>query len=277
MKPQKLKDILKDKLTKLESNYVPRAYDIIGDIAVFERFPAELIKKEKIIGNALLGFHPHVKVVCRKTRKYAGKFRLPKLKIIAGEKRKETVHKESGVMLKLDVEKVYFSPRMASERLRIASQVKPRENIMVMFSGCAPYPLVLSKNTQAKEIYGIEINPIAHRYALENARLNKAVNVKLFLGDVKKVIPRLKKRFDRILMPLPKGGENFLEDCFKATRKNTIIHFYDFEHEDELKKSQEKVDKACKRAGKKYEILRIVKCGQYAPRFYRICADIKLK
>ena len=38
-------------------------------------------------------------------------------------------------------------------------------------------------------------------------------NIKLIKGDVKKVIPKLvklKQKFDRILMPLPKRAEDFI-------------------------------------------------------------------
>ena len=86
----------------------------------------------------------------------------------------------------MNVEKVYFSPRLSEERKRIFQQVKNNETILVMFSGIAVYPIVISKNTKAKAIVGIEINPIAHKYALENLKLNKISNVKLFLDDVKK-------------------------------------------------------------------------------------------
>lgn len=276
MKRQKLSVMLKGILPAKHLNHAPRAYDMVGDIIIFEKFPKELVSREKAIGASLLKSHNHIKVVCRKTRKYSGKFRLPKLKIMAGEKRKETLHKESGVSMKLDVEKTYFSPRLSSERLRIASLVNENESILVMFSGVGPYQLVLAKNTKAKEIYGIEANPTAYKYASENIKLNKISNVKLFLGDVRKIIPKLDKKFDRIIMPLPKGGEKFLKDAFKAAKKNAIIHLYCFAHQDEFKKSEEKVLRACKESNKHCKILKITKCGQYAPRSYRLCIDFKL-
>ena len=44
----------------------------------------------------------------------------------------------------------------------------------------------------------------AHKYAIENVKLNKLENVKLYLGDVKQVLPRIRKSFDRVLMPCPR-------------------------------------------------------------------------
>ena len=111
---QNLKYYLKNKLTNKELKLVPSSFDIVGDILIFSEFPKELTKKEKIIGNAILENYNHAKTILKKTKKYSGKFRTPKLKVIAGEKRKESVCKENNVFIKLDVEKVYFSPRMAS-------------------------------------------------------------------------------------------------------------------------------------------------------------------
>jgi len=269
-----LRYYLKDKLKNDELELVPSSFDVVGNILIFSEFPKELLKKEKIIGETILKNYPRIKTVLIKTKKYSGKFRTPKLKVIAGENRKETIYKENDVFIKIDVEKVYFSPRMSSERKRISELIKPNESVLVMFSGSAVYPLVMAKNSKCKEVYGIEINPVAHKYAKENIKKNKLENkIKLFLGDVKKVMPKIKKKFDRIIMPLPKGGENFLGLALKYIKNKGLVHFYDFGHEDEMYKAGEKIKAACQKSGKKPKIIKTIKCGQYSPRFYRICVD----
>jgi tRNA (guanine37-N1)-methyltransferase len=268
----KLKGILKNKLSKKELEILPSSFDVIGDILIFSDFPKELVKKEKLIGNMLLKIHKHIKVVAKKTRKHSGVYRLKKIKIIAGEKRKITTHKENDVRLKLDVEKCYFSPRLGSERLRIAKLVKKNEDILVMFSGVGPYCLTIAKNSKFKEIYGIEINPVAHKYSVENLKLNKVVNIKLFKGDVKKVLPKIKKKFGRILMPLPKGAESFLDLAKSKIKKNGIIHFYDFSDEKDF---PEKSISEIKKVFRRFRVLKKVKCGQYGPRRFRVCIDFK--
>ena len=273
-----LKYYLKGKLSEKELQSVPTSFDVVGDILIFSDFPKELAKKEKMIGEVILKTYTYIKTVLKKTKKYSGKFRTPKLKVIAGEKRKETICRENNVFVKLDVEKVYFSVRMSSERKRVAELIKPNESILVMFSGSAIYPLVMAKNSKCKEVYGIEINPIAYKYALENIKKNKLENkIKLFFGDVKTVLPKLNKKFNRILMPLPKGAESYLNLALKHIKKNGIVHFYDFLHENEFSKAYGKIENVCKKTDKKYKILNTVKCGQYAPGFYRVCVDFCVK
>jgi len=274
--PGKLKDILGKKLTKKELSLVPSSFDMVGSIIIFSDFPKQLSKKEKIIGNEILKNFRHFKSVFKKTKKYSGKFRTPKLKLLAGSNSKETVHKENNIRLKLNVEKVYFSARLSEERKRIAKQVKNNESVLVMFSGIAPYPIVISKNTKAKEIIGIEINQIAHKHALENLKLNKIKNVKLILGDVKKVLPKIREKFDRIIMPLPKGAENFLGLALNKIRKNRIIHFYSFAEENNYNNIKKIINNECEKKKKRCKILDIVKCGQFSPRVFRLCVDFRV-
>jgi len=226
----------------------------------------------------VLQLHKNVKVVCKKIKKYSGTFRTPILRIIAGERRKETIHKENNIQLKLHVEKVYFSPRSSNERKRITTLIKPGESVLVMVSGCAPYPIVIAKNTKAESISAIEINPTAHAYAEENVKLNKANNIRLYLGDVNDIIPKLKNKFDRILMPLPKSADNFLDTAISAGKKGATIHFYDFLHEDDIPKAAvKKIEKACKNLNRKYKIINTVKCGQFSPRTFRVCVDFVIQ
>ncbi|MGV8169367.1 MAG: class I SAM-dependent methyltransferase [Candidatus Nanoarchaeia archaeon] len=270
-----LKVLLKDKLSAEEFESLKTSFDAVGTIAILE-IDDDLRKKEKIIAEALLESNPNIKTVLRKDDKHGGEFRTQKMVWLAGEKTKETIHKENGVLLKLNVETVYFSARLSTERKRIAELVKPGEEILVMFSGCAPYVCVLAKNTPAKNVLGIEINPEGQKYGLENLKLNKIKNAELICGDVKKEAPKLNRTFDRILMPLPKSAGDFLDSALLLSKKGTIIHFYYFLPEDQFAEAERLVDEACKRAGKKWKKITLVKCGQHAPRVFRICLDFQV-
>jgi tRNA (guanine37-N1)-methyltransferase len=275
-KPTTLTKEVGKKLTKKELAVLRRAFDITGSIAILE-IPEELKEKELIIADTLLKIQKNVKTILKKAGIHDTEYRTQQMKYLAGEKTKETIHKELSTNLKLDVEKVYFSPRLCTERKRIAEQVKPGESILVMFSGCAPYPCVLSKHTKAADIIGVEINPAGHRYGKENIKLNKLKNISLFKGDVRKVVPTLKRKFDRIIMPLPKSAGDFLDIALNASKKGTIIHFYAFEQTGKFKTAHNRIKKECKKQKLDCRILRTVKCGQHAPRTFRICVDFKIK
>lgn len=266
-------EFLKDKIPEKYFSDLPNSYDMIGSIIIID-INENLKEFEKIISDSLLKTHKSIKTILKKIGIHEGEFRTQKLKYLAGINTKETIYKENNTMLKLNVEKVYFSSRLSTERKRIYKQINFDEEILVMFSGCGPYPLIISKNSKAKNIIGIEKNPIAHKYALENVELNKVKNIKLYNGDVKLIVPKLTKKFHRIIMPLPKNADTFLEYAFMVSKKNTIIHLYDFVDEKELNYSKDKVKKKANLYNIKYDIIKTVKCGQYSPGKFRICLDI---
>lgn len=192
-KQKNWKELLKEKLSEEEYSKLITAYDVVGTIAILE-IPPKLENKEKIIAETLLKTNKNIKTVLKKAGEHTGVFRTQKMNWLAGENTKETVHKENNVELRVDVEKTYFSTRLGTERKRITAQIKKDEHILVMFSGVAPYPLVFSKNTNAKNITGIEINKKAHELGEENIIINKAGNVNLIKGDVKKLLPNIYKQ-----------------------------------------------------------------------------------
>ena len=270
-------ELLAKVLSPKELMFLPRAYDVVGDILILE-LPGELKRKEKVIAEAYLKAHPSVKTVVRKSEIHGGVYRTRRVSVLAGKRKKETIYKESGLRFKVHLEKMYFSSRLVGERLRIARKVKKGEEVLVMFSGAAPYCCVIARHGKAKMVYGVEINPAAHEYAKGNIELNKLENrIKLFKGDVGKVLPRLKRRFDRIVMPLPKTGEKFLPLALKYVKKGGVIHYYNFLEEVKIKtEGVGRVKDICRKEKKRCRIMRSVKAGQHAPYVWRVCFDIKI-
>ncbi len=271
-----LKDLLKKDLTKKELNLIPRSQEIVGNILILE-IPEEIIKKEKIIAKAYLEYNRNITTVVKKQAIHSGLYRTRKVKILAGKKTKETVHHENGVKIKLHLEKTYFSARSANERLRIAKKVKKGEEVLVMFSGAAPFPLVIAKNSEVKKVYGVELNPLAHQYALQNVELNKFSNlIKIYQGDVRTILPKIRKKFDRIVMPLPKTSEQFLGLALKKAKIDTIIHLYTFASEEDFPKEAKNLRRICQENGRRVRVLNKVKCGQFSPNVFRVCFDLKI-
>ncbi len=270
-----LKEALSDVLPPEVLSKVKTSYDTVGEIAILE-IDRDLKEYDSLIGETLLSSNKKIKTVLAKDASHEGVFRTQKMRFLAGIDTRVALHKENGVVLEVDVEKVYFSTRLSTERKRIAELVRPGEKVLVCFSGCAPYPCVLGKKTSASKIVGVEINPEGHRLGLENVKRNKLTNVELICGDVLKVIPDVVDKygtFDRVLMPLPKSAEDFLDTVIPAVRKGGMVHFYAFLHRDEFSKAHNWIGESCKRLGRSFKILDTVKCGQHAPYTHRICVD----
>jgi len=252
--------------------FLPSSFDIIGDIAVIE-LPEELMQYGKQIGEAILKVHKHIKAVFAKGSAVSGEFRVRELIHLAGEKRTETLHKENGIKLKLDVAKVYFSPRLATERMRVFKKAKEGEIVFDMFAGVGPYSILLAKKVRL--VFACDINPWAVKYLEENKRLNKTPNVIPILGDVRKVAGRIKA--DRVIMNLPKFAHEFLRDAMLSVKSGGIIHYYGFSHEDNLfGEHEEKIKTVARELGRRVEFLERRKVRPYAPYQYNIAIDFKV-
>ncbi len=231
-----LKQILKDIIPEELLSKLKTSYDILGDVAIIE-VPEELESYEIQIAKAIVTIHKSINVVAKKTGAVSGDFRIRPLKIILclrnrqnKECNTETIMKENGIKIKLDPANVFYSIRLGTERNRIAEMVKDGENVLVMFAGVGPFALVIAKQKKAN-IVAVEWNPNAIKYMEENIKLNKKLkgNIQPILGDVRKVIPdKFKNWANRIVMPLPKTADDFLDVAIMASKNNALIHTYTF-------------------------------------------------
>ena len=196
------------------------SFDSIGDIAIVD-IPEEVQEKRKEIAHVLLT-RPFIKTVVQKSSRVEGEFRTRTYEYIAGEQKTETVHREYGLKYKVDINTVYFNPRLATERLRIARKVTPGEVVTDMFCGVGPFSIMISKFSEAEKIYAIDVNPEAIRFLKENININNVKNITPILGDAKEEIVKT-GHADRIIMNLPQKAFEFLPE---AVLHGDIIHYY---------------------------------------------------
>ena len=267
-KPQytTLKDALKDVLTEKQLAALTTSFDIIGDIAIVE-IPDSLQSREKQIGEALLKVHNNVKCVFKKLGAMEGEYRIRKLQHIAGENRTETVHREHGVDIKLDISKAYFSVRLSHERGRIADLVKPGERILVLFAGVGPFALVIAKKHPGCEITAVELNPEAVKYMEENIRINKC-NITAICQDARHFDG---KNFDRVIMPLPHSAHEFIDVAIKAAKPGATIHYY------AIVGSDNPVENAMKDIPKNLKLVSSRIARPYSADLVQVVLDIELK
>ena len=255
----------------------PRAFDLIGNIAVV-KFPEEFKQKEKkAFAEGLLKKQNSIKTVLEKYGKIKGRLRKITTRYIAGIKTKEVLYKENGCVFRFNIDTTYFSPRLSNERKEIAGKIKEDEEVLVMFAGVGPYSIVIGKNSSAKMVLSNEINREANKYAKLNVELNGLKGkVELLQGDIKRVAPNVKKKFDIIVMPRPQLRETFLREAFMFSKKGTTIYYYDFCRDDGKEKVIEKIKTEAKASKKRIKILKIKNAGEIAPFKFRVRVDFRV-
>ncbi|MEW6222236.1 MAG: class I SAM-dependent methyltransferase family protein [Candidatus Hadarchaeota archaeon] len=254
-----------------------RAFDIVGDIAVV-KIPEQLLPKRHAVGRAIIQVHGQVKTVLNQTGPVKGEFRTRGLEVIAGEPKTTTTYLENGCWIKVDLASAYFSPRLAGERLRIAKMISPGEVVLNMFAGVGSYSIVAAKNGAVAKIYSIDKNPDAFRSMVENIRINRVGDrVIPILGDARDIVEEsLKGTVDRVIMPLPELGREFLEVAVDALKpRGGTVHFYDVGQEpDVFGPSANFARDIATRQGMKTTLLGQRKIRSYATRCYHIVLDL---
>lgn len=276
-KDKKLKDVLRSKLSKEIVDQINSAYDIVGDIIIIG-IDQSLKQYYEVIGKTLLDIHPQVKTVLNKIGEHKGVYRTQDMELVFGIDKKETIIKENNCKIKIDVEKVFCSTRLSAERKRICSLVKENEIIGVYFAGAGPFALAISKSCNVKEIVAIELNDLAVKYLIENIKINKVNNIKPILGDVVIKAKDYPNYFDRIIMPLPKSSDLFLESAISSVKDNGFIHIYKFVSKDDPYTDVTKTIKEI--ANKNQVVLEIVNkriIRSYSPSIVQIVLDLKIK
>ncbi|MEM3403300.1 MAG: class I SAM-dependent methyltransferase family protein [Nitrososphaeria archaeon] len=223
-----IKEILADILTRDELKDVISGFDVIGDIAIV-KIPDTLLPKKELIAQTLLKNVKNIKAVFRQASPIYGEYRLMELEYLAGENRTYTEHKESGCRFLLDIQKVYFSPRLSGERLRIANLVKDDEVVVNMFAGVGTFSIIIAKQVKTSFNYAIDVNPYAYEMILRNAFINKVDDrVIALLGDAGRAIEsRLLSSADRVLMPFPERALDYFPYAVKALKEEGgTIHLY---------------------------------------------------
>ena len=272
-----LKQAMSGVLTEKEMGDLYGAFDQIGEIIIL-RIPESLLPKKKIIGKVLLEKVKTAKSVFYQSSPVEGDYRIRQLELVAGEDNTQTEYKEHDCRFKVDVEKTFFSPRLSTERQRIANLVNDGEIVINMFGGIGMFSIVAAKKKKC-HVYNIDINPFATNLCSENILLNKLKGtVESIEGDATQVIEqRLSSKADRVLMLLPERSDEFLDSAIKACKDDGIIHYYCHTHADKKSDVPAMASKHFLSTTKvKSTILGSKIVRPVGPRFYQAVVDVSV-
>jgi tRNA (guanine37-N1)-methyltransferase len=278
--PHMLKNILSNILSSDEVSQVYSAFDQIGDIVII-KIPNELMPKKKFIADTILAHVKSAKAVFAQVSPVRGDYRVRNLEFIAGENRTITEYKEHGCRFRVDVAKTYFSPRLSTERLRIANMVGEGETIVNMFAGVGTYSILMARMNKTCKVYSIDSNAVAAELCEANAKLNKVQDrVVSIHGDAGEVIKdKLAGQADRVLMPLPESAKEFVDSAVLALKKKGVVHYFIHIRADNKNTSKNLGLQDAHKAFVKYnhivQQVRVVR--GVGPRIYQIVADVLVK
>ena len=226
--PRTIREALKDKLSESELELLPRAYDLIGDIAVIE-IPSELNKHRHVIGEVFLQVRPNFVTILSKKGAITGTLRTREYELLAGIDKTDTIHTEYGCRISVDLSKAYFSPRLLEEHNRIAQLVQEDEHVIDLFTGVGPFALHIARQVKAK-VVAVDINPESIKLLEKSMIINRLVGtIEPVTNDVRDFLKIIKPHVaDRVIMNHPSGASDFIFEACQLLKAGGSIHYYDF-------------------------------------------------
>ena len=258
----------------------PSRFSLVGDVAVIS-LPQELDRLKRPIGEAIIARHRNVKTVLNKVSKLEGERRVAEFEVLAGGGT-VTCHREFGFVYRLDLARVFFNPRLGSERMRVASKAVPGERVIVPFAGVGPFAIPLA--AAGARVLALEISSEACRWLAENARRNgvdgkvEIVNCDAFAlcrtmagrsqGWSEGKSRRPEQKFDRAIVPTPYGRDEILDSISPLVRPGGAVTFYTFKRHSQV----EGLIREFEGRGLAVEFRR--RCGNVAPSVSRWVFDL---
>ena len=204
---------------------LPRSFDVIGDI-VLVRLPDELEERRFEVGRALLSFVPGARIVGI-DRGVQGPERRRRVDRIAGEGDWRTRHRENRLTLDIDVERAYFSPRLAREHDRVAAEVRAGDRVYDLCCGVGPFALSIARDGRARAVTAVDANPAA--IELLRSTLHRSsfrVPVEPVEARLEEFLPRAEPR-ERVIFNLPLEGIKYLPSVRKVVAPGGRLYHYE--------------------------------------------------
>ncbi|HZD43177.1 MAG TPA: hypothetical protein VE134_03890, partial [Methanomicrobiales archaeon] len=159
---------------------VPDSFSVIGDIAILS-LPEDVGAYGEAIGERIISRRHSIRTVLNKATKLNGEERIATYQVLAGGGT-ITIYREFGYRYCLDVAGVFFNPRLAYERQRVARKVCSGEDVLVPFCGVGPFAIPIAGRGAA--VVALEKQEVACRYLRENARMNHLQSdISIIQGD----------------------------------------------------------------------------------------------
>jgi tRNA wybutosine-synthesizing protein 2 len=269
-----LAELLADSIAPQERALLPRGWFILGRV-ITVKIDSEIEHLKGMIGEALLDIYPRCSTVLL-DRGIEGQFREPNREVIAGLEETETVHRENGVVFKLDPMRTMFSPGNLRERMRMG-RLGGGEVIVDMFAGIGYFTLPMAVHSRPRKIVAIELNPVAYGYLVENVSLNHVEDVvQPILGDCAEAAPE--GVADRVVMGYVGTTDQYLDAGMAALRPGGVLHYHQTVPERLYPQMLDRdLTEAAERAGRSIKIERCARVKKYSPGMLHAVIDARVE
>jgi len=267
MAPTPINQIKKNLSGNLSINHLnklPSKWEKIGNVLIIS-LPSDLLKFKTEIGETYSKIL-ECKTVLNDIGGISGILRKPKREIVYGSSDTITVHKENGVLFKLDPMKVMFSSGNIDERIRMANISNKNETVVDLFAGIGYFSLPMAVYCKPKKIFSCELNPTSYKFLCENIVLNNVSDIiEPIKGDCRVTAP--KNIADRVLLGYIFDTKDYLPTAFECLKDNTgIIHYHNkFPDKKVPNIALKDVEAVSKKYSCKYKLLEYRLVKSYAP------------
>jgi tRNA (guanine37-N1)-methyltransferase len=204
---------------------LPRAFDVVGDVVLI-RIPEELEGRRIEIGEALLRFVPGTRIVGRDLGVH-GPDRRRQIERLAGSGDWRTRHRENGIELDVDLERAYFSPRLAREHARVAEEVRAGDRVYDLCCGVGPFALTIARDGRAAQVTAVDANPDAIVLLRSSAvRLGCADRITAREGPIEAFLPTAPP-VERVICNLPLEGIKYAPSVARAVAPRGRFYYYE--------------------------------------------------
>ncbi|WP_435126836.1 class I SAM-dependent methyltransferase [Halobaculum sp. D14] len=247
-------------------------YERLGDVVIVDEDDPETAQA---VADAVMASDVPCKTVVNRASKVRGEYRVRDWEVLAGDGT-ETVHREYGHEFLLDIADVYFSPRLATERHRVVTQVDADEQVVDMFAGVGPFAVPMA--ARGADVVACDLNPRAVEYLRENARRNDVTDrVTAVEGDVRDVAADYPDWADRVVMNLPHTATEFLDTAVAFAGDDCVLHVYDIQHESDPYGPAERAIRDAAGDDYRVDVLTEHDVRSYAPHELNVCVDARLR
>ncbi|MHB1439368.1 MAG: class I SAM-dependent methyltransferase [Cuniculiplasma sp.] len=210
------------------------SFDLVGDIAIIH-------SRKHLDLDFMIGFITRSKGNIRTIyldKGVKGEERLRDLELLYGPDEPISMYRENNIVMKVDVKRAYFSPRLSTERYLVSRNIQDNERILDMFAGIGPFSLNIGKTKKCRMI-ACDINPEAVALLRYNISINRLQSeIEIYEGDSYKLLKE-REPFHRIIMNNPVNQYESLDEVIGALKEGGRLNIYLVEDQESIEKYME--------------------------------------